>query len=164
MKRGFFLSFCCCCMTADILCDTIGPVDYQLPPALRNDWDMSNKLEDRKSKTLVYTPKESPKCDLFFEAKIEKRLTDIEDLDAIRADLAKQFLDMKTHLDVIENGNDNLLYEWSVKENGHERIHGWSRLFLVPGETVTLTYQTDDLSNLDEDRSHWVQALKNAKK
>lgn len=162
MKPIFLL--CLSCLTApEIFGEMIGPVEYHLPTALADDWCVGNKLENRKSKTIVYIPNEAPKGEEFFEANINTQITDVEDIAAIKSSMAKQYSDMEVHLDTLEKGPDNLLYEWKVRDNGRERIHGWGRIFSVQNDTVTLSYQTDDLSKIEDVRCQWVEALKAAK-
>ena len=152
----------CYLVTAKASGEMIGPVEYHLPTALTEDWDVGNKLEDKLSKTVVYIPREAEKCEEFFEVNINKIATDVENLAGIRASIAKQFSDMEVHLEVLDKSPENLLYEWKANDNGHERIHGWGRLFSTRDGTVLLSYQTDDVSKVEEARGQWLPALKEA--
>lgn len=155
--------FISCAFVVKGMAEMIGPVEYYLPPSLAEDWGVRNTIENRKSKTIVYVPNEAKKGEESFGVNVNKFPSNIDDLATIKATLAKQFPDMNVHLDILERKPNSLLLEWKAKDNGHERVHGWTRLFSIPDETVVLMYQTDDLSTLEDARCLWVEALKRAK-
>lgn len=161
----FILALLCCLMMAPLLAEKIGPVEYELPRNLAQQWGVGNKLENEKSKTIIYIPKGTSRQEAkeFFGVNINPYPSDLDNILSFKASLAKQFPDFQVTVDILEKGKNNLLYEWVAKEKGQESIHGWGRVFSIGNGTVVLGYQTEDISHVPEARMDWLPALRQAK-
>ncbi len=155
----------CCLMLLPVLAERIGQVEYQLPPNLVQNWEVGNKIESEKSKTVIYIPKGISKEERkeFFGANANQYPSDLDNILSFKASLAKQFPNYQVYVDILEKGKDHLLYEWVAKEGGQERIHGWGRVFSIGSRTVVLGYQTEDIPKVAQARMDWLPALQQAK-
>lgn len=144
--------------------ETIQHVEYHLPKAAEN-WVMGNKLESKKGTTLIYIPQgvERQNAKEFFGVSANHLPSDPDNSEAIKLGLTKIFPNMKIEFRVLEKDKDSITYEWSAQENSSEKIHGWGRAFSSNEGTVVLDYQTENISNIPQARSIWLQALKEAK-
>ncbi len=151
--------------------ETIGNVEYHLPQVAQ-DWEMGNILQGKRSLTLIYIPKDTERLNAkesfgvveVVEDNLTSNLTsNIDDSASLKAGIAKMFPKMKIDLWVLENASDGILYEWSAKKNGEEKIHAWNRIISTKNGTVTLGYLTKNISDVANARSVWLPVLKDAK-
>ncbi len=143
--------------------ETIQHVEYHLPKAAEN-WVVGNKLESEKGTTIIYIPPgvERQNAKEFFGVN-SNCLTSKNDPASIKVGLARSFPNMNIDFRVLEQDKDSIAYEWSAQENGIEKTHGWGRAFSNKDGSVVLGYYTEDISNVPQARSIWVQALKEAR-
>jgi hypothetical protein len=164
-KMKSFLNLLCCLMIMPILAETIGQVEYELPHKIADKWEISNTFESEKSKTVLYVPIGALFQDAkeFFGVNANKYPSKLDNILSFKASLTRQFPSYDVEVDILEKGNDSLLYEWVAKENGKERIHGWGRAFSIGDGTVVLGYQTEEITNVANARLNWLPILKQAK-
>jgi hypothetical protein len=142
--------------------ETIQGVEYHLPK-IAESWVVGKKLESEKGTTIIYIPQEVEKRDAkeFFSVNAN-RLLSKNDPEAIKAGIAKNFPNMDIEFHVLGQDKDSITYEWSVQRNGIEITHGWGRVFSRQDGTVVLGYHTTDVFNVPQERSTWIQVLKEA--
>ncbi len=159
-----FFVFVSCLFAVSSFAENIQQVKYQLPKAAEN-WVVHNKLENEKGTTIVYTPKEVEKQEAkeFFGVNANRLSINPNNSEALKLGLTKLFPNMKIDFRILEKDKDSVIYEWSAQENGAQKIHGLGRAFSTKEGSVVLGYQTQNISNIQQARSVWLQALKEAK-
>lgn len=147
------------CLSAE----TIQNVEYQLPQSAK-EWKVSRKIENPKGTTIIYTEKgvKRQEAKEFFGAHANGMQADLN-IYTLNAMLSKFYPDLTIESSVVEKTNDGQIFEWSGKEGGQEKIHGWGRIIISKDGTVVLGYQTENTSNIDDVRAKWLPVLKNAK-
>lgn len=160
----YIFTFLSCLICGLVCAETIQHVEYQLPKAAEN-WVVGNKLESKQGTTLIYIPQgvERQNTEEFFGVNANNLPTHPNDSEAIKLSLTKMFPSMNIDLRVLEMDKNSIMYEWSAQENGVEKIHGWGRAFSNQDGSVVLEYQTKNISKIQQARSVWLQALKDAK-
>lgn len=160
MKLTLFL-LCSWLMIAPILAETIGSVEYQLPKG----WIVGNKTDDENGTTIIYIPKDASGEDLteYFGVNANEYPPDLEDIEKFKSLFTEEYPDMQVDVNILEKNKNSLLYEWSVKDKGKERAHGWGRAFATKEGTVLLEYQTEEPSSVSNSRNIWLPVLKQAK-
>jgi hypothetical protein len=159
-------------MFAPAFADTLGDVEYQLPKDTK-EWVVGNKLNDASGNpsTIVYIPagtvrpvnaKDSgkPIAKEFFSVAVGGRYFDPNDNTLKEYLETKAYPNMNAKFIVLEKTDDGLLYEWIVKDNGQEKIHGWGRLLPTPSGSANIMYQTENSADVGRDRGLWVPVLK----
>lgn len=160
----YILTLLCCLLMAPVFAETVGNVEYHLPQVAQ-EWEIGNKLQSEKGTTLIYIPKSTQRQNAkeFFGVNENNLTSNINDPALLKAGLIKTHPKMKIDLWVLENANDGILYEWSAKENGEEKVRGLGRAFSTKDGTVVLGYQTENISDVANVRSVWLPVLKDAK-
>lgn len=168
--RNILMLFACL-FVSSLTAETIGNVEYHLPKQGQG-WKVANEIQGTKkikSTTVVYIPENTSleTSQESFAAHVNNFSTDLDDRDAFQKGFEKgmqlKYANSKVSINFLEKAPHSVLYEWSLNEAGHEKVHGWTRVFATPDETVMLTYQTEHLNNINHIRSRWIQTLKNAK-
>lgn len=156
-----------CFAISSLSAETIGNVEYQLPKQVQG-WKLSKELngsEKIPSTTRIYTP--SPQSKESFAAHINSFTTKIVDKDSLQDGIEKgmklKYTNPKATVSLLEQSPNSALYEWSVSDSGEEKIHGWTRVFSSPKDTTMLTYQTEQISQINDVRPIWLPILKEAK-
>lgn len=151
-------------LTAAVFADTQMTAKYNLPD-LSPNWMVGNKIENEQMTTFIYIPKGTTKKDAkeFFGFNLINNGGNVHDTSGFKNGLAKMFPKMKIDLWELEKTKNGLLYEWSGKENGNEKIHGWGRAFKTDKGNVVLGYLTENVSDIPRARSTWLPILKEAK-
>jgi hypothetical protein len=143
--------------------ETIGNVEYNIPKDA--NWEIGNKIENDKGVTIIYLPKGVPQqaTQEFFGVNLNSTPSDVQDIGSLEAALKKQYPTAETEFKILDHNPQSAMYEWSVKQNGVEGIHGWARAFSSPSGTVILSYQTRNPQDVERARQLWLPVLKNAK-
>lgn len=159
-----------CMFIGQLAAESIGNVEYQLPKG--QVWKVSNELKGTEkfpSSTLIYVRENAPADNPSesFAAHINEFPTDVNDKNSLQQGIEKgmqlKFTNPTATVTLLEKGPQSALYEWSVSVSGQEKVHGWTRAFSSPKETVLLTFQTDQPAKVSEARSIWLPLLKDAK-
>lgn len=153
-----------CMMITSAFAETAGNVEYQLPAVAKN-WKVGNKMENEKGITVVYIPEnvERRSANEFFGVNANHMKSDLNDISGLKDSLSKVYYQMDIDFQVLDKAPDSVLYEWSAKEKGQEKIHGFGRAFSTKDGTVVLGYQTKDISGVPQAKDSWLPALKDAK-
>lgn len=151
-----FVSF----LSAEVLED----VEYSLPKEAQ-DWKVANKIENENGATIIYIPKDSDNelISEYFGVNSNHFKFSGNEVESIKEGLSTFFPNMEIDVKQIEKSNESFLYEWSVKENSEDKVHGWGRVFVKPDGTAILNFQTEDIANVPGKRSIWLPAIKEAK-
>lgn len=174
----YYLSLLCCVMLSPLFGEVVGNVEFQLPQ-MTPEWVRDKRLENEKGLTQIYVPEsfndksqdigddqdnESDKnIKEFFGVNSNKLKTNLNDLTSFRTALTKLFPNQQIDLQILEKRTDSILYEWTAKANGLERVHAWTRAFSTPNGTVVLMYQTDNIREITKARAIWLPVLREAK-
>lgn len=139
--------------------EIIGNVNYNLP----SNWEIGNQYKNQRGTTLIYIPKgnEGDNITEFFGVSENNLKMNLND-NSIKETLVKLLPSMQIDLKLLEKSDHAILYEWSAKEGGEEKIHGIGRAFSKDEGTIVLSYQTDNIASLDQSRTEWLQLLKEA--
>lgn len=168
--RYIFLLFACL-FTASLSAEMIGKVEYQLPKQGQG-WKVASRIEGSEklpSTTIIYNPENTTRdtAKEAFAVHVNKRTTDINDKDSFQNGIERgmklRFQNPKAVVNVLEKTSDSVLYEWSVTDSGQEKIHGWSRVFTSPSDTMLLTFQTEKMDDVKVAGPIWLKTLKEAK-
>lgn len=159
-----------CLVAGPLAAETIGNVEYHLPKQGQG-WRIANELQGRqdKSTTIIYIPENRSLEDAkeSFGVHVNDFSTDLTDKDSLQRGIEKgmqlKFANPKATITLIDATPQSILYEWSVSDSGQEKVHGWTRVFSAPHETVMLTYQTEQLNNINDKQLIWIEALEDAK-
>lgn len=169
MQIGGCMKYLFTCLTC-LICgmgfaETIQDIDYHLPENAKN-WVVGNRLENEKSVTIIYIPGgiDRQEVEEFFGVSANHLVSNLNDVEPIKTSLVQMFPTMSIDFRILEKDAGSVLYEWSGKEGGVEKIHGLGRGFSSKEGTVILSYQTDNPSKINETRSTWLASLKEAKK
>ncbi len=146
----------------------IGDVEYHLPNQGKG-WKLEKQISDtpkQVGETVIYLPENATTDDSkeFFGVNVNKYTVDLNDNAAIQKGIQDQFPDQKVTINMLDKNSESILFEWTVTENGKEQLHGWTRAFSVPKETVMLTYLTDQIDTIKDVSPRWIETLKQAKK
>lgn len=164
MKYTYILALVSCLIMTSAFAETLQNVEYHLPKVAQ-DWEIGNKLESEKGITLIYIPKGTRKQTFkeFFGVNINTHSSDPNDTFSLKNALKKLYPHLDINFREIEKTPSSVLYEWSAKENGQEKIYGLGRGFSTQDGSVLLSYQTENISDAARARSIWLLALKDAK-
>ena len=138
-------------------------LEYELPASAVN-WSVKNQLENENGSMKIFVPQDSEKnSNEFFGVNVNKFPADLDNTAAFKDGLAAVLPQMDIDVQVVEKHQDSVIYEWSAKQEGAEKMHGWGRVFAVKEGTAALCYQTSELSTLEKSRSDWMPVLQKAK-
>jgi hypothetical protein len=159
--------FLTCLMACPLFAETIANVEYHLPEQAKS-WKIGNELQsnsDIKSTTIIYVPESISNDDpkQFFGAHSNNLPLGEINRQSLRKLLQLQYPDQHVDVSILETATHSVLFEFSVKEKGNEKIHGWTRAFSTEEGSVMLSYQTEQVHNTDKLGSMWLEALKDAK-
>ncbi len=152
-------------MAALTFAEAVRHVEFQLPSIAKN-WEIGNQFQNEEESAVIYIPKGIKKedgADEFFAVNSTNAPSDVNDIESIKAGFAKMYPNLNIDFKVIERTPEGVIYEWSVKENGQEKVHGWARAFSGTKGTVLLTYQTVNMTDVEKARTHWLPVLKEAR-
>jgi len=156
-----YLSICATCSA-----DTIGNVEYHLPPVAK-DWEVGNRVENEKGSAIIYLPKGTPKnveaTEYFGIVTNHRPPIDINDIPGLKKVLTKLMPGKEIDISLIEKRPDGMIYEWTAKEKGVEKLHGWGRAISRNEGTTLISYQTENVSNIKKSSITWLPVLKEAK-
>ena len=143
---------------------TVYTADYNLPD-LSQSWILGNKVENEKGSTLIYIPKGTTKQNAkeFFGVNVNKMQRNAHDTSSFKKGLSQMFPKMKIDLWELDKSKDDLYYEWSAKDNGQEKVHGWGRAFASKNGTVVIGYLTENINDITRARNAWLPVLKEAR-
>jgi len=160
----YIFSFLICFVSECIYSETIQNIEYALPKTAEH-WVIVNRLDNENGTTLIYAPPglERHERKEFFGVNANHRPSDPNDLEAIKSALTKIFPKKSVDFRVLEKDKESVMYEWSVQENGLEKVHGCGRAFSNKEGTVILGYHTEDLSKVSQACLLWLPTLKEAK-
>ncbi len=163
MKYLMSLIYLCTLITTSAFAGTIENVEYQLPRSAK-EWEIADQLQNEKGTTEIYVPKGSNKEQVkeFFGVNSNHYQSNVNDTDSIKKGISSMYPGMNIDLWAVEKNKDDLIYEWTAKKNGQEKIHGWGRVFVNNNGSITLAYQTEDVSNIQKTREIWVPVFKSA--
>lgn len=158
-------------MIFPLAAETLGDLQFQLPSEA-SDWKKIDDLKGEQHKgslSAIYAPdiKTEDQPVEFFGIHIldhpleDKNVTSI-DQAKLEKILEQQFPESQMKVNIVEQLDHSVIYEWSVKDNGHEVLHGLTRLFLNPNQTVELGIVTEKVKTFNQTRSVWLKALKDA--
>lgn len=145
--------------------ETIANVEYTLPSAAK-DWQVGTKFETKEGNTYIYIPKDSQTetSTQFFAVNSNHLPLNLDNIAVVNAIISKFFPNMQLELKQIDKGDKNATYEWSVKRDNEEKIHGWGRVFVGGKEgVVVLVYQTRNVADLEAAKAIWLPVIKDAK-
>ena len=159
----FIATLFCCLMFVAGFAETIGNLEYQLPEGAK-DWEMANKLHNEKGTTLIYIPKGASRetSKESFGINTNYFSSNLDDGSEIKMALKAIYPEMNIELQILEKGDNGLVYEWAAKESGQEKVHGWGRVFSTQDGSTVLSYQTENIPDLNKARNIWLPALKKA--
>ncbi len=132
-------------MCAAVLCsaplmgETIGDVEYQIPSSAK-EWKVVNQMENPKSSTIIYVPANESKADTqqAFSAHNNNLPSDMKDeatvIEGLVKTLEMYYPDMRVQGKVVAKDDNSMLFEWTVEDQGKEKVHGWYRMFGSPTE------------------------------
>lgn len=156
------------CFALTSLCaEKIGNVEYELPKQ-NTEWKVANTLEGddkAKSMTVIYVPAGTTLDDAketFGAVKVDLGGGEI-DQASIQKMYEMQFPTLKAKVTVLDKSDDSLTYEWSLSDGDKEAVHGWTRIFSTPDQTILLTYQTEKIDEVEKAKPIWLKVLKDAK-
>lgn len=152
-------------LTSTLFAEKIGPVSYQLP-STKDKWVASEKYDDEnQGTTIIYYPEciEKKKEKEFFGVNVNKFPTDVNDLEPLKTGLSQMMPAAQVEVWPLEKSKDDILYEWTAKVDGKEKLHGWGRGFSFKEGTVLIGYQADGNVDLEYAKTTWLPVLKQAK-
>lgn len=152
-----------------LLADTIGNVEYSLPPT-KKEWKLAAEKQSDKSvisTTRHYVPENRGSVAIAeeaFSANINNLPGDPkEDEASIRERIQKMFPEMKVDVRVVAQDPKSVLYSWSVSSDSSKvSFFGITKHFHVNNGTVNLMYKTTNKEIYDADKEAWIEALKAA--
>lgn len=169
---NFIFTLLCCLLLSRAFADVIGDVEYRMPKDTK-EWIVGNELMDSSGKpsTIVYIPAgtvktinkgevSKPVAREFFSIATGGRYFDPNDTTLKEYLVSKAYPNMDVKYFTLEKTDDGLLYEWVVKDNGQEKVHGWGRLVPTPSGSANAMYQTENMSEIDKSRALWVPTLR----
>jgi len=147
-----------------LVAESLGNLNYTVP----HGWKLVNELNACKktsSKTLVYAPESTTRANAkeFFSAHINNLPSPILDHDTLKMMLEIQFPKQNVSVNVLDQTPDSILYEWIVKDEERERLHGWARMFATKQGTAILSYQTEKIDQAPNVKNQWLETFKEAK-
>jgi hypothetical protein len=155
----YILALCTFLFVGSLAAETIGNVEFQLPD---QDWKVKHTL-------VTYAPENTSEdtAKSFFSASLNTLSSDLSDFDSLKEGLemgAKyRFENSAVEVNILQKTSQSALYEWFISDSGQDKIFGLSRAILTPEGKVAFYYTTEDLSDIDNVRSQWIQTLENAK-
>jgi hypothetical protein len=155
-------------MALSLNAEKIGNVEYTLPKD-SPEWKVANTLEGKEpanGTTIIYAPGDvtlEEAQETFGVVKVDLASGEI-DKDSIKKMYEMQFPNLTAKVTVLEKDENSLTYEWTLSEGTKEVVHGWTRVFTSPDQTVLLTYQTEKMDDVEKARPLWVKVLREAKK
>lgn len=163
--RMLFIAICC--FLNQLSADTIGDIEYHLQKT-GHAWKLDSTKNDHGTTVKFYLPdplKENQPPE-YFGATYHGNPGVAHNKESLIALLKEKYPNNEVHVDIIEQLPDSILYEWSVgKPSQTMGIHGWTRIFSGPQETITLVYMTQQSGNeIKKLRPVWIQTLKDAKR
>lgn len=161
------LTLLSCFILGSLSAEMIGSIEYHLPNEGKG-WKVGDELHSDnlvKSTTLVYIPENTDKATAneSFAVHVNNLPSGPADEASLEKPIQLQFPDKKVKVNILDKNEESVLYEWTVADAGQEKVHGWTRGFSKPEETVMLIYLTDQMNQVENARPIWLQALKNAK-
>lgn len=161
----FSLTILCCLTLASAFADRIGNVEFNLPSSVAHEWTIANEMQVENGTTRIYIPQGIPsrKVKEFFAVNANRFHAELHDVSILRDTLTKAYSHMDVDFQVLETTSNSVLCEWSVHDNGEEKIHSWCRAFALPKGTVILAYETENTSEIAQARALWLPILKAAK-
>jgi hypothetical protein len=164
-----------CLISCSLAAETIENVEYFLP---KQDWKMVYDMKTDqpvKSVILTYAPSEKP-AEHFITMFINQPM-DLSDQQAVIHELELsyergariRFSEPEATFNILDISPQSALLEYTVKDDdqesddNQEAAHGWMRLLTNQKETITLTYETQEIGKVNELRPIWLKALQEAK-
>lgn len=149
--------------SAAVFADPIHFADYNLPDFSKG-WSLGNKIENDKETILIFVPKGTTgkNAKEFFGFSILKNVRDATDTTEFKKGLTQMMPKLTIDLWELEKEPNNILYEWTAKENGKEKVHGWGRSFETKEGNMVLGYFTENIHDVSRVRSVWLPVLQKA--
>lgn len=161
----YFLILLACYFASPLKAEIIGNVEYHLPRS-KQEWKVVNELHGKKNKsvTVIYGPDqtENDHVQEFFSVHSNLFPTEKIDQATLKKSLQPLFPDQKIRVAILEKDFTSVLYEWSAGEK-QNRTYGITRVFPDNKGTVILGYQTESPNYMENSRTVWMKALKEAK-
>ncbi|MBJ7448749.1 MAG: hypothetical protein JHC93_00135 [Parachlamydiales bacterium] len=155
---------------APLIADNIGDLQFDTP-AIGHEWKVENKFSTDmpKSSTLIYVSQENTleESEEVFAVNVSDLPFNNEvgpiDLVKLQKIMEDQFRNLEVRLNPLVISDNEVFYEWSVFDKGVEELHGWTRSMNLTSGSAGLTFQTENIAQVDGIRSAVVDCLQKAK-
>lgn len=174
MKK--YLLMALCLFSSSLIAEQVGNIEFNFPND--QEWKVGNEMnfddqeKNIKSTITIFTQKDiefESATELFMVTINNQKVFDSDEDPILRVEAAldKAYQQIsptfKAYASIIEKDSDSILYEWSIKNDGNEFIHGWARGLYSSEGSGAVGFQTCEIGKLEEMKVKWIPVLKEAK-